>query len=550
MVGLVRWAGALLAGMALAGCGQSDTTLSGAGSFAPQAAPQRSLATASAGKKVRTTFVIHVPPHRYRHARYVSPATRSVAITIEPGTAGQATYASNASEGTTAIDVPLAPAHYVFNFQTYDGALSGGAPTGHVLSADLNVPFTVVAGGANSVGITLQGVPASVMVVPSDREDVAGNQFSGFDLAGTFEANGTTPYVRKFSVIAADADGNDILGRGAPAITLRSSDHAVVSDGVATAAAPNTFAVTPIATGPFPQTATLAARAVPAPSSGGSTAGTNIAVRISALDAPRLYTVNNSSVGVYDEFGHAVTLEAAPFSNLVRPTQITYDSHDNSLFVYDSQGENLLRYTPDGQQTNEASIPGLVTSLSYSPGSGYLYAGLAISTGVAVYDEKIEPVSVSGNWQAQCGSVPTLPISILSDSRNGELYLMNSSAMCPVVQSYNGQGTATNDEWSIALPANDDGGLAQDPNTGYIYVTTGRTSVQVVDETGGPITTSGSFSGLTQAEGEVWDATNGWLYVYDAATGKVTAFDGQGDTIATPGGFPGLGIVGSMTMVP
>src|SRR5208283_1497470 len=126
-------------------------------------------------------------------------------------------------------------------FATYDGLLNGsGLPTGNELSANQSVPLSIVAGRANHINVTLEGIPTTVAVVPAVGSTLGGDMSSGFTLAKC------SPPPQPVNVLGVDADGNDIIGPGAPVPSL-SSNNTTDLPVTATpdAASPNEFVLTP-----------------------------------------------------------------------------------------------------------------------------------------------------------------------------------------------------------------------------------------------------------------------------------------------------------------
>ncbi|MDE2481703.1 MAG: hypothetical protein KGN02_05900 [bacterium] len=124
----------------------------------------------------------------------------SVTFNVSPTSNGCSTAASLT---TCRESLVLAPGAYDANVATYDGANG----TGHELSEQSSVPFDAVQGVANSVALTLYGVPHSI-VIAAASSNVRGSQASGFSIYGSD--------VKAFTVTAYDADGAAIVGTGAP----------------------------------------------------------------------------------------------------------------------------------------------------------------------------------------------------------------------------------------------------------------------------------------------------------------------------------------------
>ncbi len=163
----------LVVGALVAGCSGGGTVLAPAhGGAAP-------LAHSGEGTAAFTIKIPHAATHAagVRGPRYISPATQSLGISITgtngtPNPTGIPAYvnltptstgcsSSLASTVCTAV-LPLPVGTYDASLSTYDQ--TGGA--GNLLSEAQNVPFTIVAGTANSISLTLGGIPASLAVAP------------------------------------------------------------------------------------------------------------------------------------------------------------------------------------------------------------------------------------------------------------------------------------------------------------------------------------------------------------------------------------------------
>jgi virginiamycin B lyase len=233
----------LLPGLLLATVACSNA----AGVALPGAAPPTSPI---AHGKLTATVKIVVPKRKgRRRAHYVSPATQSLTITVTPAAGGASKVVGvgltasnpNCQAGigmTCTVTIPLAQGSYTAAIATYDGALdSGGNPTGTELSAAANIPLAVKANKANEFGVTLDGIPANVVVVPAAGSPITGDMNFGFKLSKCTTTAGVAVY-------ASDADGNFIVGPGAPAVALTSANPAVLAIPAPSSSAPNVFQLT------------------------------------------------------------------------------------------------------------------------------------------------------------------------------------------------------------------------------------------------------------------------------------------------------------------
>src|SRR5579862_444882 len=161
------------------------------------------------------TITIRVP-HKHRRPDYISAGTKSMKLAISGPTTISETIAltpaapgCTTSEGTTTCitSVKLAPGGYTATIDTYDGSA-------RLLAAIANAPFTIKAGVANSIHVTLGGVVASLTV--------------GGVPAMSF---GTPLAAQAFSVVAKDPDGYVIVGPYNNVVTLATSNAALTVTG-------------------------------------------------------------------------------------------------------------------------------------------------------------------------------------------------------------------------------------------------------------------------------------------------------------------------------
>jgi NHL repeat len=250
MAAIARSVGLVLAIAVLTACSSS-------GEPALQSAPAQPLASGSHRSDAgRLVFRVRVPRKRKtrRAPRYVSPATAAITIAITGLANVQKTAALGPDAGCSnlcTVSIPgLKPCRsaatcYVATVATYDAvtgcpsacAIPGAA---HELSGNQSVPFRIVKARDNLIEVTLDGVPASAVLVPDADATLSGNMASGFTLG---KCNSPAQHV---SVFALDADGNYILGAGAPILSLASNDAVDLPVTAAPSpASPNGFTLTP-----------------------------------------------------------------------------------------------------------------------------------------------------------------------------------------------------------------------------------------------------------------------------------------------------------------
>ena len=183
--------------------------------------PGCATATISNGKHRRRgtlTVRIRIPKRRHgrRGERFISAATKGMTMAFAgPTTKTQVVNLTpsdprcSGSPLTCTIAVTLLSGSYTVTIDTYDKTPVGGRiPAGaNLLSTATNAPFTMVGGITNSIGIALDGIPATLAV-------------SGLP-GGTI---GTSFAAAAFGVTAKDADGNIITGTYETPVTLSNGD--------------------------------------------------------------------------------------------------------------------------------------------------------------------------------------------------------------------------------------------------------------------------------------------------------------------------------------
>jgi hypothetical protein len=205
-------------------CGATTKTIYLPGTPVPTAMP---TATPPPGSP-QLVFQLIIPSATaaiVRRPHYVSPATASVAIQLNGGTvtaqnvgAGDAGCANVSGGIMCTMTVAGAAGANTLAVETFDQPNSGTTSNfaglhGNVLSS-ATLAVTLNASTPSTVySSSLNGVPASILIAPvPGQTNVSGSQTSGFKFT---TASGTA----QFTVVALDADGNPIVGPGAPAIS-------------------------------------------------------------------------------------------------------------------------------------------------------------------------------------------------------------------------------------------------------------------------------------------------------------------------------------------
>ncbi|HEY0395794.1 MAG TPA: hypothetical protein VGD01_14945 [Candidatus Elarobacter sp.] len=188
-----RVAAAALTAVLAAGCGGGGGT-----SATPPVAPQGVQPQGMASVVFTMIWNSSTPQSAKRRPQYVPATAHSVSVSVNGGTAQYL----NSPASTITIDAPVGTD--TFTFQTYDEQNGQG----NVLSR-ATVTKTIVAGAANSVSATLNGVVASATVSLSNPSPNAG-----------------VPATVNVNVAAKDADGNTIVGPGEYSVPI----HLAISD--------------------------------------------------------------------------------------------------------------------------------------------------------------------------------------------------------------------------------------------------------------------------------------------------------------------------------
>jgi hypothetical protein len=227
----------LLLAAALAGCGGGGHAVPAAGSAVVPAANGRGSAS----------FTITVPSATstatLRRAAYISSSTTAVRIDVESGgsevagfpvtvpvTPGSPNCTTTVNGTTCAITVSVLPG-------TYTATVTALDVHGNPISTAVAVPVDVAPGTVTNVPLTLNGVVATLNVTPTVSGGaptyVSGSAAAGFGLIGQGP--------RSFTIAAADANGNTIVGAGAPTFSVTQSGPIALQIVQPTTNAPNTF---------------------------------------------------------------------------------------------------------------------------------------------------------------------------------------------------------------------------------------------------------------------------------------------------------------------
>jgi DNA-binding beta-propeller fold protein YncE len=493
-----------------------------------------------------------------RRARYISPATQALALTITGGptalseginlTSGNPNCQTNSNLVCTVslalTQCPGSTACYAGTFTTYDQAYTNASsgsctplsactqPAGtNVLSTAQSVGFTIATGKANDLPITLAGVPVSVRIV-SDSTSISGNSFGSFSLP--------TSQSGQVTALGVDADGNYILGAGAPVVHVATSDATQFTVSAATTTAPNLFTVTNVSTNPA--SALLTATVTPSAGTGASPVSATVGI---ISQPPTFYVTNsNNTVKAFDEQGAPLTLSGT-FPNLDNPSGIAYDPANGFFYVANLGSSTVTAYNTQGaQQTLTGTFPNLSapSGIAYNPANGLLYITNIGTHTVTAYNTQ-------GAQQTLTGTFPNVsnPFGIGYDAANGLLYVPSESTS--TVAAYNGEGaqqTLTGTFPNVSAPF----GIVYDPGNALLYVANaGNDTVTAYSSQGAQQTHIGTFANLDSPVGIAYDPNNGWLYVTNNGAG-VTVYNSRGSQQTLTGTFPNLSVPFGIAVAP
>jgi hypothetical protein len=509
----------------------SSAGFAGAGSGAA-AAPSKKRRAGKARIRIRI-------PHKKRHGkhgRYISPSTKSISITVgnaQPIVANLTPASPNCevvasyTQCTIVVEAPFGTVN--FSFATYD--LVGAA--GNKLSAN-TVTEDVVSGATTPLNVTLGGIAKSISMTPSiTAPAVTGSQAAGYTMYGNV--------VHSFTVVPLDADGNDIIGPGAPSVSV-TAPPAAQKLGVATPApaTPNQWGLISAyaPTNPLtPLAATVTASVTPVPGSGGSAVSAPVAF---TLYQPWVYVTDYSddTLYVFDERGDEIDLGPNAWVGIPSPGGISYDPHNQQLYMA-GVGDNVV-YQTDVLGNLVAPSPGAWANMSepvgalYVPSNNHIYVPNDSATNapdtITAYDETGAQQTVSGAMSTQYGT------GLAYNSANGFIYLAGGGQTVPAVLAYdvNGNQKTLSGTFGNLVQAD---ALGYDSNNGFFYVgSIPISNVSVYDAQGNVQTTTGTFPGLSSPNGILYDPYDGDIYVADGGTGNgagsgVFAFDEQGNAL-------------------
>jgi hypothetical protein len=527
-----------------------SAVLSGCGASAVSGNAAAPPVASSSAAKGQAQFLITIPhatggAASARRPQYVSPATQSISVNITgtSGTANPAGFPQTANLTPTSagcstslantqctLAFSLNPGTYAATITTYD---QSGA-TGNELSAAQAVPFTVLGGQSNTIGLALSGVPVSTIVVPvNTASTIANSAISGYDLR--------YPGNHAFYVESLDADSNFIIGAGAPTFAIGTASGLAGATVVTSPSTPNLFTVAlPVAltagTLSFTVTPTFTGQVT----NGCTQSGANCSPITMNVDMVGTLYVGygfTNTVAAFDENANPIPLSGS-FAGLDSPSGMVYVPSTGFLYVLNYGvnyvGTSVTVYDLNGNvQTTSGTFPSLVTpyAITYDPVNGLLYVANfgaipGSSTDVTAYD-------LQGNLQTLSGAFPGLngPLGITYNAQNGLIYVVNFGT----VVAFTPNGVPSLLTGAITTPGSQ-ANILYDPSNEYLYVNRGS-GMNVYDGSGNAQTLTGTFTGSYSYYTMAFDARNGFFYV-PRTTAGINVYDQQGNLQTLPNAFP------------
>jgi DNA-binding beta-propeller fold protein YncE len=484
-----------------------------------------------------TIKVPHASRSRHRREHYVSPATASLAYSVD-GVAKTPVAISASSPNCKvngpisylqcSVNISIAPGTHVFSFTAKDAS-------GRALSANTSISFNVVAGAANVIPVTLGGIATSFGVYPPTVLQVVATSGGGYTIYGK--------NALAFSIVPVDADGNAILGPGAPQPTV-SMPPANMSMQTPAPSSPNLWTFTSTYVPADPKVAASSAiviSATPLPDSSGTTVSMSVPL---ALYVPWIYATSENggdSIAVTDELGN-VQSPGGAFPNLSSVNGLVYDPHDKLLYVENGGTHAITYYDTNGNYKGSFTGSDQPGGIAFDPNNDFLYVSYFDTNTISVYDEQ-------GNQQTTSGSFPgtSFPLGIAYDSADREIFVANEGGN---VTAYDEQGNQLSVSGGFPNASNPTG-IAYNPLNGWLYVLNGSpNAVLGYDAQGNQQSLSGFSSGLGSSPTAIaYDPHNDWFYVGDCSGSgtPIRAYSSTGTQQASGGSFaaqvPGITVV-------
>jgi hypothetical protein len=319
----------------------------------------------AAAKGVKVAFDFKIPRRQRHRAHYLSPGTASIEVTVfnaaHTQKLGQSAIDTTAGAGSCStvvggtfgctLAMRLAPGSYTFDVAAFDEANEHGAK----LSAIDDFARTVATGVANTIPMTLGGIPASLSIALLGSSVFAtGNAVSGYQFAGV--GSGATQQIQ---LTAKDAAGFTIVNPGAPAFTLTSSLPAKLSVAAASGV-PGVFNVTPLQETnalPVPDAATAITLTATAVTHGTGTSP--LSATATVQNDPIAYVGSSDALDV-QAFAPWNASPVLSFPLVERDVVATAVDRLGKLYVADFEANSVSVYPP-GNTTASLSLSGLTS---------------------------------------------------------------------------------------------------------------------------------------------------------------------------------------------
>ncbi len=274
------------------------------------------------GFRIKVPFDRKQTQNRRLNPQYVSPATQSIQITVNPGPDHKTIEADLSASNpnctvpqaisylTCTVPLSLSAGSYTANFVTYDkpGGTNGGGKT---LSQTNGFPFTVTANNSNQVSVALGGIPSTLRVAAT-----LASQQHVLSPAGSADLGIVGIRPQTLTAFALDADGDIIVGPGSPAVSATSSDPSAIAVTQPNASSPNTVGVRVLQFNSSPVALTFSAK----PS--GSSGSNAIALTQMTQTLPELFVGSDATdhaVNAFADLANSAPI-AVPQDDITLPT--------------------------------------------------------------------------------------------------------------------------------------------------------------------------------------------------------------------------------------
>lgn len=520
------------------------------------------LPTTSQSSKTNVTFVFNAnAPQSATQSRaeasaqgakpqYLSPATKSISMAIAGPTnvtqTQDLTVNSSGCSSTLAstqctLILSLAPCPspptncYTASVTTYDQTGGAGSP----LSAAQTIAFTVTEGQSNSVDLALSGVPAKTLVVSTDSLS-SGNSSDGYGLIG----QGAHAFVAE----SLDADGNIIVGAGAPLFTISAPNGALfgvtTSPSTTTASAPNTFAVTPPTaysngSASFTVTPTFAGQATDGCAQPGAacapvTVTVAMKYRLFAFVANQ-YDDDVSAYVVNPTTGALVPVVGSPFAAGGQPLAVAVDPTGKFAYVTNDADDTVSAYTINATSGALAPVAGspfasgsAPLAVAVDPSGKFAYVTNQVDDTVSAYT-----INVTTGALAPAAGSPfatgSYPAGAAVDPSGKFAYVVNGND--DTVSAYTidaATGALTPVAGAPVVTGVYPRGIAIAPSSMFAYVTNqadDTVSAYTINATTGALTPAGSPVATGNSPYDVTvDPTGAFAYVTNQGDSAVSAY--------------------------